>query len=281
MLGITRRAAVLAAAADGHPARLFKGGEPGFCLPSVAEAFRFGTLWQDSAGSTPGAVGLTVGRVGFIAGRSSIASQTTATKRPLLTTDSKSIPLLRFDGLDDCLVTPSIDFSACEAVTVIIGIRKNAGTATGLVFEHGPVSTPGNFGVFAPGISVNDGNNIYCVVHGTSNGGFSYAFKAGSSTVFASVFVGSELTRRDKAPIYSLNGNSMAPRGVAGYGYTDTDVLGQGNFTTAVAYIGQRDALSIPFNGDLYSLTVVGRRISNAEMLNTSRWINQQMGVVY
>lgn len=262
----------------GHPARLFRGGEPGFCLPSVAEAFRSGALWQDSAGSTPGAVGLTVGRVGFIAGRSSIASQTTATKRPLLTTDSKSIPLLRFDGLDDCLVTPSIDFSACDAVTVIVGIRKNAGTATGVVFEHGTVSTPGNFGVFAPGVSVNDGNNILGIVHGILNGGFSYSFQAGSSTVFASVFVGSELTRQEKAPIYSLNGNSMAPRDNAG---AATELLGQGNFTTAVAYIGQRGDVSVPFNGDLYSLTVVGRRISNAEMLNTSRWINQQMGGVY
>ena len=261
----------------GHPARLFRGGEPGFCLPSVAEALRFGALWQDSAGSTPGAVGLTVGRMGFIAGLSSIASQGTATKRPLLTTDSKSIPLLRFDGLDDCLVTPSIDFSACEAVTVIAGIRKNAGTTAATVCEHGVVLSPGAFGLYAPVGSSNSGNHVYMQSRGSVDGGWYYDIPAGSSTIFASVLVGAETTRIPKAPAYALNGNSLTARYAGG----GADPIGTGSFQSAVLNIGQRNASAYAFSGDLYSLTVIGRRLSNAEMLNTSRWINQQMGGVY
>lgn len=275
MLGITRRAAVLGAAADGHPARLFRGGEPGFCLPSVAEALRVGALWQDAAGGTPAAVGAPVGTVGFTAGLSSVASQGTATKRPLLTTDSKSIPLLRFDGLDDCLVTPSIDFSACDAVTVIAGLRTAVETTAATVCEHGVVLSPGAFGLFAP---VNSSNNhIYMQTRGDADGGWYYDIPAGSSSVFASVLVGSETTRIAKVPAYALNGNSLAARYAGGA----DDPIGAGAFQNAALNIGQRNASVYAFSGDLYSLTVIGRRLSNAEMLATSRWINEQMGRVY
>jgi hypothetical protein len=259
---------------DGHPARLFKGGEPGFCLPSVAEAFRFGALWQDSAGSTPGAVGLTVGRVGFIAGRSSIASQTTATKRPLLTTDSKSIPLLRFDGLDDCLVTPSIDFSACDAVTVIVGVRKAVGTAGGIVMEHG--SGPGRFALMAPFDSIGGGDNLHTDTQSPAYSGLYAIGTAVAGTVFAQVYVATAASRLGKLGTYTVNGNGRYPRSPTG-----TDLTGAFVFQNLALNIGQRNAATHPFNGDLYSLTVIGRRLSNAEMLNTSRWINQQMGGVY
>lgn len=270
MLGITRRAAVLGAAADGHPARLFRGGEPGFCLPSVAEALRSGALWQDAAGSTPGAVGSPVGRMGFIAGLSSIASQGTATKRPLLTTDSKSIPLLRFDGIDDCLVTPSIDFSACEAVTVIAGIRKNTGTASAVLVHHGVIA------LYAPVGSLNSGNHFYVETHTTVYGGF-YYMTADAPQVFGQVFAAQPLLRADKFPSYVVNGNTAFAR-LAGGG----DPSGSSSaFQNAAIDIGQWDATFYPLSSDLYSLTVIGRRLSNAEMLNTSRWINQQMGRVY
>ena len=276
MLGITRRAAVLGAAADGHPARLFKGGEPGFCLPSVAEAFRFGALWQDSAGSTPGAVGSTVGRMGFIAGLSSIASQGTATRRPLLTTDSKSIPLLRFDGIDDCLVTPSIDFSACDAVTVVAGIRKNAGSVGGVVTHHGSETISGYFVVYAPVGPSNSGNHFYVETRTTVLGGF-YYMTADAPQVFGQVFAAQPLLRADKFPSYVVNGNIAFTRSVGG-----ADPGGSSSaFQNYPINIGQRNATVLAFNGDLYSLTVIGRRLSNAEMLNTSRWINQQMGGVY
>ena len=260
----------------GHPARLFRGGEPGFCLPSVAEALRFGALWQDSAGSTPGAVGLTVGRVGFIAGRSSIASQTTATKRPLLTTDSKSIPLLRFDGIDDCLVTPSIDFSACEAVTVILGIRKNTGTASAMLVHHGVTSSAGYIGLYAPVGSANSGNHFYTETRTTVAGGF-YYMTADAPQVFGQVYASGPLLRTDKFPSYVVNGNIAFTRSVGG-----ADPGGSSSaFQNAAINIGQQNATVYPFSGDLYSLTVIGRRLSNAEILNTSRWINQQMGRVY
>jgi hypothetical protein len=386
MLGITRRAAVLAAAADGHPARLFKGGEPGFCLPSVAEALRSGALLKDYAAnlavvgdaihsiynatseievapsavafagesyqvspgvyrvlstagvysevvftvpastyrvtftvsdrvsgsptvtngtndigiptgagqfsrvinraatvgikrtSPSGATDLIISNVRFFRQVAGVgAQQFTATKRPLLTADSRGIPLLRFDGIDDCLVTPSIDFSVCDAVTVIAGIRKNAGTTVAAVCEHGVVSSPGAFGLFAPVDSSNSGNHVYMQTRGGADGGWYYDIPAGSSSVFASVLVGSATTRAEKAPTYVLNGNSLSVRYAGGA----ADPIGSGPFQNAALNIGQRNASVYAFSGDLYSLTVIGRRLSNAEMLATSRWINEQMGRVY
>lgn len=384
MLGIARRAAVLSSAADGHPARLFKGGEPGFCLPSVAEALRSGALLKDNA-ANPAVVGDTItsiynatseievapsavafagesyevspgvyrllstagaysevlftlpvstyrvtftvssrvsgtpvmtnsindiaipasegqfsrvinraGNLGIKrqAGSTDLiisnvrffrqvagvgAQQFTATKRPLLTFDGKSIPLMRFDGIDDCLVTPAIDFSACEAVTVIAGLRKAAGTTVAAVCEHGVVSSPGAFGLFAPVGSSNSGNHVYMQTRGGVDGGWYYDIPAGSSSVFASVLVGSATTRAEKAPTYVLNGNSLSVRYAGGA----VDPIGSDPFQNAALNIGQRNASVYAFAGDLYSLTVIGRRLSNAEMLATSRWINEQMGRVY
>lgn len=186
-------------------------------------------------------------------------------------------PFLRFDGLDDCLVTPNIDFSACEAVTVIAGLRKAAGTTVAAVCEHGVVSSPGAFGLFAPVGSSNSGNHVYMQTRGGADGGWYYDIPAGSSSVFASVLVGSATTRAEKAPTYVLNGNSLSVRYAGGA----ADPIGSGPFQNAALNIGQRNASVYAFAGDLYSLTVIGRRLSNAEMLATSRWINEQMGRVY
>lgn len=366
----------------GHPARLFKGGEPGFCLPSVAEALRSGALLKDTAANpavvgdtitsiynatseievapsavafagesyevspgvyrvlstagaysevwftvplstyrvtftvsgrvsgqptltnaideipipasegqfsrvinrtgnlrfkrTVGATDLIISNVRFFRQTSGVgAQQFTATKRPLLTTDSKSIPLLRFDGIDDCLVTPSIDFSACEAVTVIAGIRKNAGTATATLVHHGVSSSAGYIGLHAPAGSVNSGNHLYVETTTPVYAGF-YYMTADAPQVFGQVYASGPLLHTDKFPSYTVNGNTAFARSRAG-----PDPSGSPAFQNAAINIGQLNATVYPFSGDLYSLTVIGRRLSNAEMLATSRWINQQMGGVY
>lgn len=382
MLGIARRAAVLSSAADGHPARLFKGGEPGFCLPSVAEALRSGALLKDNAAnpavvgdtitsiynatsetevapsavafagesyevspgvyrvlSTAGAysevlftVPLSTYRVTFtvsgrVSGQPTLsnaindiaipasegqfsrvinrtgnlsikrqagstdliisnvrffrqvagvgAQQFTATKRPLLTFDSKSIPLMRFDGIDDCLVTPSIDFSACEAVTVIAGLRKNAGTSSAMLVHQGVTSASGYIGVYCPVGSANSGNHLHAETRTTASGGW-YYMTTDAPQVFGQVFVVGATSRTEKLPSFIVTGNTMYPRSAGG-----GDPAGAASFQNSAIHVGQGNATVYPFSGDLYSLTVIGRRLSNSELLNTSRWINEQMGRVY
>jgi hypothetical protein len=224
-----------------------------------------------------GATDLIISNVRFFRQTSGVgAQQFTATKRPLLTTDSKSIPLLRFDGIDDCLVTPSIDFSACDAVTVIAGFRKNAGTASAMLVHHGVTSSAGYIGLYAPVGSANSGNHFYVETRTTVSGGF-YYMTADAPQVFGQVYASGPLLRADKFPSYAVNGNTAFARSVGG-----ADPSGSSSaFQNAAINIGQQNATVYPFSGDLYSLTVIGRRLSNSEMLNTSRWINEQMGRVY
>jgi len=100
---------------------------------------------------------------------------------------------------------------------------------------------------------------------------------ADAPQVFGQVYASGPLLRTDKFPSYAVNGNTAFARSVGG-----ADPSGSSSaFQNAAINIGQQNASAYAFSGDLYSLTVIGRRLSNAEMLNTSRWINQQMGRVY
>lgn len=263
-------------ASDGHPARLFASGSRGFCLPSVADAYAAGTLFQDAAGATPAAVGASVGRIAYQAGASSVVSQTTTTKRPLLTQDAANRLCLRFD-IDDCLLATGVDFSAAAAATVLVGIRKNTTTAVGNVFEHGTAGVAGAFGVFAPVGSSNSGHHVYIQSRGTADGGWYHDISSSGFAVFATVVVPAGTTRATKFPTYAVNGNPAYARYAGGA----ADPQNAASFQNGTLHIGQRNASSFPLSGDLYSLVLIDRALSQDEILRTSSWINRAMGRIY
>lgn len=276
MLGAAHRAAVLSAD-DGHPARLFGPNDRGLCLPSVATAFMAGAMAEDSAGASPAAVGLRVGRIGYQPGASSVVSQATATKRPLLVQDPAGILCLRFDGIDDCLSATGVDFTNTPAATVLIGVRKNTTTATGAVFEHGTAGSSGAFGVFAPVGSQSAGHHIYIQSRGTADSGWYHDISASGLAVFGCVVVPGGTTRAEKFPSYALNGNPAFGRYAGGASDPQTAAA----FQSGALHIGQRNAASFPFSGDLYSLVVIGRALPQIEMLRSMLWINRALGKVY
>ena len=82
------------------PRALFAAGEDGFWL----DPSDLSTLWQDTSGTTPAAVGDPVGRIDDKSGNGNNAIQGTAANRPILRQDADGAYYLEFDGSNDRLV---------------------------------------------------------------------------------------------------------------------------------------------------------------------------------
>lgn len=120
-------------------AELFGAGEAGIYMPSVHESFLRGDLFQDAAGTTPvTAAGQSVGLALDRSGNGNHASQPTAASRPTLQQDDNGMYVLRFDGVDDFMETPSIDFTSTDKMTVLAGVYKASDAQVNMLLELGP-----------------------------------------------------------------------------------------------------------------------------------------------
>jgi hypothetical protein len=243
------------------PALLFAAGEQG----AWYDPSDFSTLYQDAAGTVPVTdVGQPVGKILDKSGRGHHATQTTATKRPLLQRDEFARYYLRFDGVDDALVTNSIDFTATDKMTVVAGVRKlNTVAGFNSLVETGTNGING-FGVFTP-----DSNN--------SN--YSFFLKSNSRPTdnnYVSPITNVIDVQYDCSLAISLqakariNGTSVST-GNAGLAVS-------GPFANEPIYIGSRAGTSLPFNGNLYSLIIRGAQSSEAQIASAETYVNSKTG---
>ena len=251
-------------------AQLFTPGTVGFCGGmSVTEAYDNGWLFADDAGTTPaalnGPVGLVLGQVGSIN-----ASQTTSTKRPTLKDDGSGHLYLEFDGTDDCFVTPSIDLTGTDKVTVFAGVRKLS-TSLGVIceFSADPDVGDGRFAVYSEYPSAND----YSF----------YAHGAGGESVASFAHIAA--APPDSAVLTGTSDlltqvNTIRRNGVDGTDNTSTWTPSM--FANEPLYIGSRNQSAIFFNGRMYTLPIiVGRTVEPALILEVEAAINAAMGGIY
>lgn len=66
------------------------------------------SMWQDSAGTTPAALGQPVGKIADKSGNGYHATQATAIKRPILRQNGGGFYYLEFDGVDDRLLAAGL-----------------------------------------------------------------------------------------------------------------------------------------------------------------------------
>ncbi|HEY6021648.1 MAG TPA: hypothetical protein VIY48_17800, partial [Candidatus Paceibacterota bacterium] len=80
------------------------------------------------------------------------ATQVTSTARPTLQQDANGKFYLKFDGVDDFMVTPSIDFSGTDKMSVFAGVRKLSDAAVAILIESSIDSNTnnGSFSVTSP-----------------------------------------------------------------------------------------------------------------------------------
>lgn len=230
--------------------RLFAGGVPGIQLDLVHKA----NLYQDSARTTlVSANGDAIGSPTDLSGNNKHPVQATATSRALYQ------GYAAFDGIDDSWVTPTIDFTGTDAVTIVAALRKNSDAAAGIVCELGPVwSFAGCFGLAAPQSA---SSTVGVGGRGTN---FVNASAGGYVAPVSMLATGTLRVSTDTCTIRVdgvLKGSSAADQGA-------------GNFRSDVINIGRRNNFNVPFNGGLAGLTVIGRVLSASEFALLERYGN-------
>jgi len=240
------------------PRSLFASGEQGIWL----DPSDFSTLFQDSAGTTPvTAVGQPVGKILDKSGRGNHATQSTGASRPTLQQDSNGLYYLSFDGTDDGMATPSIDFTGTDKVTVWAGVRKLSDAAIGMIVELS-ASAGANNGVFYLAAAASAGANYQLLSKGTV---LAAATLSGIAAPITNVLTG----------ICAISGDLCTARvnGVATSVATDQ---GTGNYGNYPLYIGRRNNASLPFNGRIYQLIVRGAASNAGQIAATEAWCNSK-----
>ena len=241
-----------------NPRSLFASGEQGIWL----DPSDFSTMFQDAAGTTPvTAVGQPVGKILDKSGRGNHATQSTGASRPTLQQDSNGMYYLSFDGTDDGMATPSINFTGTNKMTVWAGVRKLSDAAVGLVVELSASSGVNN-GSFYLVASASAGANYQLLSKGTV---LAAATPSGVAAPITNVLTG----------ICDISGDLCRLR-VNGTATSATTDQGTGNYGNYPLYIGRRGGTTLPFNGRIYQLIVRGAASNAGQIAAGEAWCNSK-----
>ena len=250
--------------ASWSPTSLFASGEQG----GLWDFSSLANLYQDSAGTTPcTAVGDPIGKVLDTSGRGNHLTQATSTKRPTVGYDSGTGKYYAiFDGVDDCLVSPSIDFTASDKMTTCAGVKKNS-DATSMIFEFsaGVAGNPGSF-YMVGGADAYPLTTYSTMSHGSASA-------SSLQSAYTTSPVGDAPDNAVVTASHDISGDltSLWRNGVIGT--VGTGDKGSGNFGDYVLYVGQRAGSSLPFSGNISALIIRGASTDAGTIAEMEKWI--------
>lgn len=228
----------------------------------------FTTMFKDVAGTDPvTAAGDPVALIRDKLGLGFNASQATSTARPVLQQDGTGRWFLLFDGVDDSLVTSSINFSATNKVTAVSGVRKLSDAADGgfLAFGNPNAAENGSFLFGAPGSNM--AAKFQFASRGSSN-----AIPFTTSAVYNAPFTG----------VVTGIADISAPSATLRINQTQVSQLltsqGTGQYGTYALRLGRRDATTWPFNGRVYSVIVCGNVLTSSQLTQAENFVNNATG---
>ena len=164
---------------------------------------------------------------------------------------------LRFDGVDDWLVTPTIT-PGTDKVQVFAGVRKLSDAVSGAICE----------------LSANlNNNNGTAALFWDSVGRWAVSSKGTlrSNAVFPEA---GPLTRV-LTGLAGIAGDSTTLRVNGTQVASSTEDQGTGNYLAYPLYIGRRGGTTLPFNGHIYGLIVrFGSNLPTATIEKTEKYIN-------
>jgi len=168
---------------------------------------------------------------------------------------------LSFDGIDDSMSTPSIDFTGTDKMSVFAGVRKLSDGALGVVVELSAITSvtnPGSFNLLLPASTVTLGANDF----------------QSAGTLFASAraVLAAPITAI-VAGIGDISGDNAALRVGGTQVAQSTADQGTGNYGNYSLFIGARDNASLRFNGQIYSLIVRGAQTDTPTIERTEKYV--------
>lgn len=186
------------AAPSFNPATLFAAAEPGGWWD-----IELARVFQDSAGTVPGAVGQPVGRVNDKSGRGNHIIQATTAAKPILRYANNSY-YLEFDGVDDAIGIAAFAVATPEPFTRITSLRQVTWAGTANIYS----SSTGR-GV----LSQWDNTPELSLYAGTAWVAFNVGAPVGADKVVSEVFngVASSLAIDNDAAIVGNPGAGAAP----------------------------------------------------------------------
>lgn len=173
---------------------------------------------------------------------------------------------LLYDGVDDFMVTPAVDFSGTDEVFLCHGVRKTSDAARGILVELGP-SGSGRFLIDAPGPTPSTQR---------------YRFVSAGS--IASVIETANGAAPDTAVITGIgdiSGDSVTMRRNGVQVATSAADQGTGNFANAVVTFGANGGTSLFFKGYEFSSICRGRTPTAAQIAQVEAWVNVRTAGAY
>lgn len=181
--------------------------------------------------------------------------------------DTQGFPhYLRFDGVDDWLVTNTIT-PGTDRVQVFAGARKLSDAAVSILYELSANANLNNGAFYLAAPESTGVPNYAWKSRGDVN---TSAFQAATFTApVTNVLTGLGGISSDSA-VLRVNGSQVAQ---------STADQGTGNYLAYPLYIGRRGGTTLPFNGRLYSLIVrFGSNLPIETIEQAEAWINGKTG---
>ena len=253
------------------PLELFAEGEQG-CWYDPSD---MATMWQDSAGTIPvTAAGQTVGKILDKSGNNNHAYQANAAMRPLLQTDG-TYWWLAFDGVDDYLVTASINFTITNKMSLFTGATGESQSTGGVVASCEEIAEVGQFSLEYPEQSYFGASSSI----GTGMKGSTATVACRSTNdlaptlrVIATALNLAGLDQVTSIPVFRQNATDMFREGTLGAS------SGGGTFVNSELYMGSRKASALVYSGHIYALIVRGAESTQQEIEDTENWVNSKTG---
>lgn len=244
------------------PLNLFSVGEQGAWFdPSDIT-----TLFQDDAGTVPvTADGQTVGMMRDKSGNGHHALQATAGSRPTYRASS-GLAWLQFDGVDDFLVTNSMDFTATDKMSAWAAALKGSDAAATILFE------------LSANINLNNGTFAITAPNSPAS---NYAARS-KGTVLQDLVESSfpAPTTNTLFMTANISGASISGR-VNGVGFGPLLAgQGTGNYGNYPLYIGRRGGVTLPFTGNIYGIIIRGSLTDSSAILNAEAYMALKSGLV-
>ena len=173
-------------------------------------------------------------------------------------------PYLKFDGVDDGMVTNSIDFTSTNTMTLVAGLRKlNDASALPVELSSNYNSNPGSMYISS---GPDPSNGYKAAARGSAAPDASHGSAWLGSAPDTSVLAASHNIPGDNTTL-RRNGVAQTP------GEFDK---GEGNFGNYPLYIGRRGGTSGPFNGCIYGLIVLGGLGDDAQIRRIESYVNSK-----